>query len=740
MRNEQPGGSRRKPKEGDGGGGGRQGEATRFRRGERSGKGVQRSGKGNDLRGLSGGPGRARRIFFIGGAEGGGGLVAGAGPSVGGMAGGGALGPGDVACLVGYFAAMFGVGLRASCPARGGGGAGRGGARCGAEGAGGRGEEYFLADRAASWWAVAASVFSSNIGAEHFVGLAGTAAFSGVAVGFYEWGAVLCIFVLAYLFLPVFLQSAVATMPEFLERRYSPGVRTVTVWLSLVLYVLTKIGGTLYAGDLILQQVLGVDPKFAAISLIAVTTLYTAAGGLLAVIQTEIVQTVVLLVGGIAMLGVSMAEVGGYGGLQTGLQGLVPETYFHIFRPASDPDFPWTGLAFGYFVLSIWYWSCDQVMVQRALAARNVQHGRAGCIGASALKLLPGFLMAFPGMAARLLMTRAGAITPESEKVVYDGAFPWMVMHVMPRNTRGLIIAAMLSALMSSLASIFNSCSTIAALDVYKVMKPAASERELVLFGRCAVAVVAVLSILWLPVIPLFNQNMFLAVQRPSGYSAPPLLCLFLYGVLSQRVNAFGALVCLGVGLSVGALKFLLECIELANPGMFNGAPALAVFVHFNFLNYATISFVICSAIMWIASIWHDARGGASPRKDVSAFLWRRSLYDRLMEHTLYSPATSPELSPDEEDGGAGELALTPRRKNEAEDATLVFNSGASEGSSTGKGMGSGRRGRGADRGSRKTSGRGAPRKWGFRRWKVTIDIAAAAVLVLDLLILFLLA
>ena len=154
------------------------------------------------------------------------------------------------------------------------------------------------------------------------------------------------------------------------------------------------------------------------------------------------------------MLGVSMAEVGGYGGLQAGLQGLVPSTYFHIFRPASDPDFPWTGLAFGYFVLSIWYWSCDQVMVQRALAARNVQHGRAGCIGASALKLLPGFLMAFPGMAARLLMTRAGAITPESGKVVYDGAFPWMVMHVMPRNTRGLIIAAMLSALMSSLASI----------------------------------------------------------------------------------------------------------------------------------------------------------------------------------------------------------------------------------------------------------------------------------------------
>merc|ERR1711871_571673 len=160
-----------------------------------------------------------------------------------------------------------------------------------------------------------------------------------------------------------------------------------------------------------------------------------------------------------------------------------------------------------------------------------------------------------------------------------------------------------------------------------------------------------------------------------------------------------------------GAFKFLLECIELANPGMFDGAPALAVFVHFNFLNYATISFVICSAIMWLASIWHDARGGASPRKDVSAFLWRRTLYDRLMEHSLYSPATSPGLSPDEEDGGAGELALTPRRKNEAEDVTL-FNSGASEGSSTGKGMGSERRGRGAGRGSRKRAG-GAHRENG---------------------------
>lgn len=664
-----------------------------------------------------------------------------------------ALGPWDVACLVGYFAAMFGVGLRASCSQRGGaagGSAGAGKGHCagagrsasGGGGAGGaRGEEYFLADRSASWWAVAASVFSSNIGAEHFVGLAGTAAFSGVAVGFYEWGAVLCIFVLAYLFLPVFLQSAVVTMPEFLERRYSPRVRTVTVWLSLVLYILTKIGGTLYAGDLILQQVLGVDPRFAAVSLIAVTTLYTAAGGLLAVIQTEIVQTVVLLVGGVAMLGVSMSRVGGYAGLQDGLEGLVPDTYFHVFRPASDPDFPWTGLAAGYFVLSIWYWSCDQVMVQRALAARNVQHGRGGLVGAAALKLLPGFLMAFPGMAARLLMTREGAIGPESDKVVYDGAFPWMVMNVMPLNSRGLIIAAMLSALMSSLASIFNSCATIAALDVYKVLKPAASERELVLFGRCAVAAVAVLSILWLPVIPLFDQNMFLAVQRPSGYSAPPLLCLFLYGVLSRRVNAFGALTCLAAGLSVGAFKFLLECVELTSPGMFDGVPTLAGFVHFNFLNYAAISFVVCSAIMWGASLWFDARGGQPVRKDPSPFLWNLSLYDRLMEHSLYRPATSPGRF-DEERGGAGvdtELVYSPTKKREDEGAALVSNSGAGEGAAVGSSEA--RNKGGSQRGGRGGQGGrvGCP-SWGFRRWKRLIDVAAVVVLVLDVLILALLA
>ena len=666
------------------------------------------------------------------------------------MGAAGALGPWDVACLVGYFAAMFGVGLRASCPPRGGaagGGAGAGAGHCGgagrslsggAGGGPGRGEAYFLADRAASWWAVAASVFSSNIGAEHFVGLAGTAAFSGVAVGFYEWGAVLCIFVLAYLFLPVFLQSAVATMPEFLERRYSPRVRTVTVWLSLVLYILTKIGGTLYAGDLILQQVLGVDPRFAAVSLIAVTTLYTAAGGLLAVIQTEIVQTVVLLVGGVAMLGVSMSRVGGYAGLQDGLEGLVPDTYFHVFRPASDPDFPWTGLATGYFVLSIWYWSCDQVMVQRALAARNVQHGRGGLIGAAALKLLPGFLMAFPGMAARLLMTQEGAIGPDSDKVVYDGAFPWMVMNVMPRNSRGLIIAAMLSALMSSLASIFNSCSTIAALDVYKVLKPTASEKELVLFGRCAVATVAVLSILWLPVIPLFDQNMFLAVQRPSGYSAPPLLCLFLYGVLSRRVNAFGALTCLAAGLSVGGLKFLLECVELTSPGMFDGAPALAVFVHFNFLNYAAISFVVCSAIMWGASLWHDARRGQPARKDPSPFLWKVRLYDRLMEQSLYHPAASPGRC-DEERGGAGvdtELVYSPTKKREDEGAALVSKPGAVEGAAVGSAE-VGSRG-----GARRAGGGGAAggSSWGFHRWKRLIDVAAVVVLALDVLILALLA
>ena len=318
------------------------------------------------------------------------------------------LGAGDWLTISAYFCLLLGVVVYASRRQKRGGGTGSAAA------------DYFLADNDVKWWAVAASLFASNIGAEHFVGLAGLAAYSGMAVSFYEFGATVCLLILGYLFLPVFFKCNVATMPSWLEDRFSPFCGTALVVISLALYVLTKISATLYAGELLLQEVMKVEGWASVGVLIVGTAAYTVAGGLGAVIYTETLQTVVLFVGGLLLLGFSLAEVGGF---EIFMKQSYPDKpyYFEILRPYDDPEFPWTGFFSGYFVTSIWYWCNDQVIVQRALAARTVQHGRAGCVGASYLKLLPGFLMCIPGMIAFSLMVEVSIqAASQSNRLFFD--------------------------------------------------------------------------------------------------------------------------------------------------------------------------------------------------------------------------------------------------------------------------------------------------------------------------------
>src|SRR5687768_695980 len=301
--------------------------------------------------------------------------------------------------------------------------------------------DYFLAGRSVGWLAVGASLFASNIGSEHLVGLAGTGAGSGLAVGHFEWLACLILLLLGWLFVPFYLKSGVYTMPEFLEKRYNSASRTYFTWVSVIGYVLTKISVTLYAGGVVIRAVTGWNFYTAAIVLIVITGLYTIFGGLRAVVYTEVLQAIVLILGSATLMIIGLSQVGGI----SGLEAKVPEGFFSMWKPSSHPDFPWTGVIFGAPILGIWYWCTDQHIVQRVLAAKNIKEARTGTIFAGYLKILPVFIFVLPGIVAVALFSDVSQ-NP-------DSAYPTLVTRLLPDGIKGLVLAGMLAALMSSLAS-----------------------------------------------------------------------------------------------------------------------------------------------------------------------------------------------------------------------------------------------------------------------------------------------
>lgn len=354
-------------------------------------------------------------------------------------------------------------------------------------------EEYFLAGRNTPWWAVGMSLFASNIGSEHFVGLAGSGAKIGMCVSWGEWLSPLCILLLGWVFVPFYLRTGVYTMPEFLERRYDKSLRVYYSMLLLFMYVMTKVSVALYAGAVVLQQTIGWDLFAGAASLVVATGAYTVVGGMHAVIYTEVLQTVILIAGGLALLYYSLTLAGGLDEVWS----RVPEENRHLFQPASHHDFPWTGVLLGMPFTSVWYWCTDQNVVQRVLSARSLGDARTGTIMAGYLKILVPFMMVVPGIVCRALYGQELATSPEG----YNIAFPLLVMRVLPTPILGIMVAAMLAALMSSLASVFNSTSTVFTMDVWRNIDPDASQAKLVLVGKAATAAMTVLGILWIPLI-----------------------------------------------------------------------------------------------------------------------------------------------------------------------------------------------------------------------------------------------
>jgi SSS family solute:Na+ symporter len=447
---------------------------------------------------------------------------------------------------------------------------------------------YFLAGRNVGWFVVGAALFASNIGSEHLVGLAGTGYGSGVAVGQFEVLASLILLILGWLFVPFYIKSGVFTMPEFLERRYSSGARWYLAVISIIGYVLTKISVTLYAGGIVYEVLIGGDFWTGALIIVLATGVYTVLGGLRAVLYTEMLQAFMLVGGAVLVTLIGLSELGGWGVMRTALES----SFFDMWLPATHPDFPWTGILFGAPILGVWYWCTDQFIVQRVLSANGIDDARRGTIFGGFLKLLPVFIFVIPGMVA-LALTQAGQLAVGRA----DHALPEMIRVLLPVGVRGLVVAGFLAALMSSLAAVFNSCSTLITWDIYRKLRPGASERQLVLVGKVATGALVAFGLLWIPFMKYISSQLYVYLQSVQAYISPPIAAVFLLGVFWKRVNANGAIASLVTGFVLGMGRLVLELTK----GQLSGF--LYWYADVNFLHFAIFLFAVCTAVLVVVSL-----------------------------------------------------------------------------------------------------------------------------------------
>ncbi|XP_044286106.1 sodium/glucose cotransporter 4 [Varanus komodoensis] len=471
-----------------------------------------------------------------------------------------------------------------------------------------------------TWWPIGASLMSSNVGSGLFIGLAGTGAAGGLAVGGFEWNATWALLVLGWIFVPVYISAGVVTMPEYLRKRF--GGQRIQIYLSvlsLILYIFTKISTDIFSGALFIQVSLGWNLYLSTVILLAVTAVYTIAGGLTAVIYTDALQTVIMVAGALALMFIGFDKVGWYEGLQEKYSKAIPSVIvpnttchlprqdaFHMLRDPITGDIPWPGLIFGLSVLALWCWCTDQVIVQRSLSAKSLSHAKGGSVFGGYLKIFPMFFIVMPGMMSRALFPDdVGCVDPAiCEKVCgakvgcSNIAYPKLVMELMPVGLRGLMIAVIMAALMSSLTSIFNSSSTLFAIDIWQRLRKKATEQELMIVGRVFVLILVVISILWIPIIQTANSGqLFDYIQSITSYLAPPITALFILAIFCKRINEPGAFWGLIFGLVVGFIRMVLEFTYVVpSCGEEDQRPAVLKDVHY--LYFAIILCVLTAVVI----------------------------------------------------------------------------------------------------------------------------------------------
>jgi len=466
--------------------------------------------------------------------------------------------------------------------------------------------DYFLAGRDATWLAIGASIFASNIGSEHLVGLAGAGASSGMAMAHWEMHGWI-VLVLGWFFVPFYARSKVFTMPEFLEKRYNKGSRSVLSIISLVSYVFTKVAVTVYAGGVVFKQVFGIESLFgidffwiSAVGLVILTGIYTTLGGMRAVLYTSVLQTPVLLIGSLAVLVIGLIKLGGWSEMME-ICRAVPvnadgNTMTELMRSANDPEFPWTGVILGSMIIGFWYWCTDQYIVQRVLSGRNQTESRRGAILGAGFKLSPVFIFLIPGMIAYALNYKGMINLPNA-----DSAFAVLVKELLPVGFKGLVVGGLLAALMSSLASLFNSSATLFTVDFYQKYKPHASEKELVRVGRIATMTVVVLGILWIPVMRLIGKALYAYLQDVQSMLAPGIFAVFLLGIASKKTTPKAGFIGLLVGFILGMtrLAFVVLGSNMSQDSIF-----YKIFLEVNWLHYEIIIFFIIIILMIIVSMF----------------------------------------------------------------------------------------------------------------------------------------
>jgi len=485
--------------------------------------------------------------------------------------------------------------------------------------------DYFLAGRDATWIAIGASIFASNIGSEHLVGLAGAGAESGMAMAHWEMHGWL-ILMLGWLFVPFYARSGVFTMPEFLEKRYNSQSRSLLSIISLVSYILTKVAVTVYAGGVVFKDVFNIDYVVlfnqqvdffwvSAIGLVVLTGIYTVFGGMKAVLYTSVLQTPILLAGSIAILVTGLTQLGGWGNLMEIVRSTdvtylndvgevvyrsTSDSMANLMRSPGDPDFPWTGVILGSAIIGFWYWCTDQYIVQRVLSGRDQTQARRGTIFGAYLKLTPVFLFLIPGMIA-FALKQQGTIDFGSN----DAAFSTLVKELLPKGFTGIMVGGILAALMSSLASLFNSSSMLFTVDFYQKIKPNASEKHYLMVGRLATVVIVILGMLWIPVMKDIGKVLYEYLQDVQSLLAPGIAAVFLLGIISKRTTPSAGITGLVVGFTLGMLRLGLKVYygdTVADGFIYN------LFIAPNWLHYEIVLFFIVIAVMIIVSFFTKAK------------------------------------------------------------------------------------------------------------------------------------
>ncbi|MEI7954325.1 MAG: sodium:solute symporter [Verrucomicrobiota bacterium] len=502
--------------------------------------------------------------------------------------------------------------------------------------------DYFLAGRNLGWWVIGASIFASNIGSEHIVGLAGSGAKDGVALAHYELHA-WCLLVLAWVFVPFYMRSQVFTMPEFLERRFSVGSRYVLSIVSIITFILSKIAVGIFAGGIVfgtllpeLQITIGsvvIDSFWiGSIAVIILTGLYTIIGGMRAVAYNDAVQVVVLIGGSAVLTFYGLNKLGGWGELRhicgpdmfNLWKPLVPVGQIASWAPIKELDasgvivkqawyfnnnFPWLGMAICAPVIGLWYWCTDQYIVQRALGAPNQKVAREGSIFAAFLKLFPVYLFIIPGLICYALVKKG--LVPElaaefNKPGGSQGAFPLMVQYLLPPGLRGIVVAGLLSALMGSLAGVFNACSTLFTVDIYEKLRPKASQSELVRMGRLATGVMVLIALLWIPVVK-GAHGLYEYLQSVQGYLAPPIFVVFFFGVFWKRLNKQGCFWAMVVGFVVGIFRMAVDTpITLRMFDEYPHGSFLWIVNNINFQYFSILITVISAVVMVVVSYMTD--------------------------------------------------------------------------------------------------------------------------------------